>query len=48
MTRSVHEEVQLFELSPDKHIPVAALRRTLTTVEMALFFGKVYDLTPAH
>ena len=44
MTRSVHEEVQLFELSPDKHIPVAALRRTLTTVEMALFFGKVYDL----
>ena len=44
MTRSVNEEVQLFELGSDKHIPVAALRRTLTTVEMALFFGKVYDL----
>ena len=44
MTRSVSEEVRLFELSPSKQIPVATLRRMLTTVELALFFGKVYDL----
>lgn len=41
----VHDQLVMFEVKPGLRFTVPILKALLPTVEVALFFGKVYDLT---